>query len=127
MTKNDLRPKMQTSAVIQTSLPGENHNYFEVKVITLVVFDRQNSNTSIYNYARNLLGSLPGVEKREQEIVAGEHEKLLENSSFCSSSKPITWCNDCSRPTSTTYCINSHHVVLFNDLGCQSNLIQMKQ
>lgn len=62
---SQINPKMQTSAVIQTSLPRENLNYFEVKGITLVAFDRQNSTTGIYIYARNLLGSLPGVGKRE--------------------------------------------------------------
>lgn len=123
---SQIHPKMQTSAVIQTSLPGENHNYFELKGITLVAFDWQSSTTSIYIFARNLLGSLPGVGKREQEIVAGEHKKLLENSLFCSSSKHVTFCSDCSRPTSTSHCINSHRVQLFNDWGCQSNLSSRK-
>lgn len=60
-------------------------------------------------------------------IVAGEQEKLLEKSLFCSSSKLISHCSDCSRSTLTAHCINSDHVELFDDLGCQSNLLQMRQ
>lgn len=71
--------------------------------------------------------SLPRVGEREWEIVEGEQEKLLENSLFCSSSKLITHGSDCSRSTLTAHCINSGHVELFDDLGCQSNLLQMRQ
>lgn len=118
---------MQASAVIRTSLPGENPNYFEVKGRTFLTFDRQNSTTNIYIYTRNLLESFPGVGEREWEIVAQEQEKLLENSLFCSSSKLITHHSDYSRSTLTAHHINSGHVELFDDLGCQSNLLQMRQ
>ena len=106
------------------SLTGLKPNNFEVKDITFIAFDRQNSITNICVYTRNLLESLPGVGEREWEILAGEQEKLLDSNLLCSSSKFVTLCSDCSRSTLTVHCINSGHVEFSDNLSCQSNLLR---